>query len=252
MVKTLLDAVWLFAYIIARYPYYLRMRYLQRRGRAEEAARVLNAQVSGWGGKLYKVIHMDVEVRGRENLPTDAGPVVYVANHQSYIDIPVLLAELDKPHALLAKEELSHIPFLSMWMRALGCVFVPRDDIRGSAAALQDAVDIVKRGESIIVFPEGTRSKDGDVHDFKGGAMRAAVKNKAPIVPVAIDGTFYALEGNHYRVKPTHVVVEILPPVQTAGLSKEEQKALPEKVETLIRTAKDNNGNTPVVKRLAK
>ena len=96
-------------------------------------------------------------VEGRENIP--AGPCVFVGNHRSYYDIPILLTALDAPHGILAKEELEKIPLLNRWMKLLGCVFVKRDDIRASVKALNDATAIVESGRSFVIFPEGTRYK---------------------------------------------------------------------------------------------
>ncbi len=239
MLRTLCDVAWMFAYLISRYPVYLRARRLQKQGRAEEAAAIFAREVNRWTDKLFKIIHMDVAVEGAENLPQNGETVVYVANHQSYIDIPVVLTRLDAPHPILAKEELAHIPFLSAWMRVLGCIFVARDDLRAAAAALHDATELVEHGTSLIVFPEGTRSKTGEIAEFKGGAMRAAIKNNVPIIPLMIDGTLMALEGNHYRIQPAHVRLVILPRIETAGMTREQQKALPDRLTALVRAAKE-------------
>ena len=98
-------------------------------------------------------------VEGQENIP--AGPCVFVGNHRSYYDIPILLTALDAPHGILAKEELEKIPLLNRWMKLLGCVFVKRDDIRASVKALNDATAIVESGRSFVIFPEApaTRAK---------------------------------------------------------------------------------------------
>ena len=84
---------------------------------------------------------------------------MFVGNHRSYYDIPILLTALDAPHGILAKEELEKIPLLNRWMKLLGCVFVKRDDIRASVKALNDATAIVESGRSFVIFPEGTRYK---------------------------------------------------------------------------------------------
>ena len=124
-------------------------------------------------------------MEGLENIPKDR-PCVFVANHRSYYDIPLLLAGLEKPHGILAKEELEKIFLLSRWMKLLGCVFVQRDDVRASVRALNDATAIVESGRSFVIFPEGTRSKDHKPGKAKSGIARIALASHADILPVSI------------------------------------------------------------------
>ena len=161
---------------------------------------------------------------------------MFVANHRSYYDIPLLLAGLEKPHGILAKEELEKIPLLNRWMKLLGCVFVQRDDVRASVRALNDATAIVESGRSFVIFPEGTRYKgeEGGAGEFKAGAFRIAIKTGVPVVPVAISGARGLFEGHGLRATPGDIRVRILPAIQTAGMSKAEQKQLPDAVRQTI------------------
>ena len=146
------------------------------------------------------------------------------------------LAGLEKPHGILAKEELEKIPLLNRWMKLLGCVFVKRDDIRASVKALNDATAIVESGRSFVIFPEGTRYKgeEGGAGEFKAGAFRIAIKTGVPVVPVAISGARGLFEGHGLRATPGDIRVRILPAIQTAGMSKAEQKQLPDAVRQTI------------------
>ena len=155
---------------------------------------------------------------------------MFVGNHRSYYDIPLLLASLDKPHGILAKEELEKIPLLNRWMKLLGCVFVQRDDLRASVRALNDATAIVEGGKSFIIFPEGTRYKgeEGGAGEFKAGAFRIAVKTGAPVVPVAISGARGLFEAHGNRATPGTGYVRVLPPIQTAAMTRAEQTQLPD------------------------
>ena len=174
-------------------------------------------------------------VIGEEHVPKDRA-VLYVGNHRSYYDIPLLLAGLDRPHGILAKEELEKIPLLNRWMKLLGCVFVQRDDVRASVRALNDATAIVESGRSFVIFPEGTRYKgeEGGAGEFKQGAFRIAVKTGAPVVPVAITGARALFENNGNLCHPGTVRIKVLPPIQTAGMSRAEQKQLPDAVRQTI------------------
>lgn len=242
MLRSLLWAAWQFLYMGLRAPLLWRIRWLQRHGRQDEAWRMLEKQVPLWTRRLFRHIGVTVQVEGRENLPPPGETVLFVSNHQSYVDIPVFLYDLGGPHALMAKRELGKIPFLGGWIRALGSVLVERDDIRAAAAAIKESENVLKSGNSLIICPEGTRSKSDDIAEFKGGSVRIAFRAGVPIVPIAIDGTYKILEGNRYRVQKGTVRMVILPKVETAGLSKEEQKALPEQLRQMIKAAKDNRG----------
>ena len=146
------------------------------------------------------------------------------------------LAGLEKPHGILAKEELEKIFLLNRWMKLLGCVFVQRDDVRASVRALNDATAIKESGRSINIFPEGTRYKgeEGGAGEFKQGAFRIAVKTGAPVVPVAITGARALFENNGNLCHPGTVRIKGLPPIQTAGMSRAEQIQLPDAVRQTI------------------
>ena len=124
-------------------------------------------------------------------------------------------------------------------MKLLGCVFVQRDDVRASVRALNDATAIVEGGRSFVIFPEGTRYKgeEGGAGEFKAGAFRIAVKTDAPVVPVAVTGARALFETNGNRCRPGSVHIQVMPPIQTAGMSKAEQKQLPDAVRQSILAA---------------
>ena len=218
---------------------------LERRAERAAAAgdtatveQIVNQHIPRWSRGILKVTGVSLSVEGLENIPKDR-PCVFVANHRSYYDIPLLLAGLEKPHGILAKEELEKIPLLNRWMKLLGCVFVQRDDVRASVRALNDATAIVEGGRSFVIFPEGTRYKgeEGGAGEFKAGAFRIAVKTGAPVVPVAVTGARALFETNGNRCRPGSVRIKIMSPIQTAGMSKAEQKQLPDAVRQSILAA---------------
>ena len=205
-------------------------------GDTETVRRLVKKHIPHWSKGILNVTGVRLSVEGLDNIPKD-GPCVFVANHRSYYDIPLLLAGLDEPYGILAKEELEKIPLLNRWMKLLGCVFVQRDDVRASVRALNDATAIVESGRSFIIFPEGTRYKgeEGGAGEFKAGAFRIAVKTGAPVVPVAIvrrDGA--CSRPTATGLPPGTVYVRVLPPIQTAGMSRAEQKQLPDAVRQTI------------------
>lgn len=240
MLRTFFWIGWLFAYLFTCLPKYFKAKRLGKQGRIQEKEAVVQKKVKHWATLLLRYTKVNLTVEGLENLPPADEAVAFAANHQSYFDIPVLLSGLDFPRALLAKKELGKVPLLSGWMNLLGCLYVDRDDVRSSVATLKQCEELLKSGSSLIICPEGTRSKADEMGEFKAGIVRVASRAGVRIVPVAIDGTFRALEGNRYRMQKCNVRMVILPAIETAGLDRMAQKALPAQLEGVIRTAKDN------------
>ena len=233
--RTIAMFLYLFGYMIVHYGTLRRGERALAAGDTETVERLVDRHIPRWSRVILKVTGVTLTVEGLENIPKE-GPCVFVGNHRSYYDIPLLLASLDKPHGILAKEELGKIPLLNRWMKLLGCVFVQRDDLRASVRALNDATAIVESGRSFVIFPEGTRYKgeEGGAGEFKNGAFRIAVKTGAPVVPVAISGARGLFEAHGNRATPGTVHVRVLPPIQTAGMSRAEQKQLPDAVRQTI------------------
>ena len=238
ILRTIALFVYLFGYMIVHYGVLRRGEKALAAGDLETVEAIVAKHIPHWSRGILKVTGARMTVEGQENIPADT-PCVFVVNHRSYFDIPILLAALDAPHGILAKEELEKIPLLNRWMKLLGCVFVQRDDVRASVRALNDATAIVEGGRSFVIFPEGTRYKgeEGGAGEFKAGAFRIAVKTSAPVVPVAVTGARALFESNGNRCRPGSVRIKIMPPIQTAGMSKAEQKQLPDAVRQSILAA---------------
>lgn len=180
-----------------------------------------------------KVTKSTVELVGEDKIPKDRA-VVFIGNHQGNMDIPLLFGFINKPMTFVAKAELGKIPLLSDWMKLLQCTFIERKSPRKSIQAIHDAAEGVKKGYSQVIFPEGTRSKGGPHHEFKAGSFKLAFMSEAPIVPVTIDGTWRIYEGQKKVKKGQHVRLIIHDPIETAGLSKEEQSKIPAQVEKIV------------------
>jgi 1-acyl-sn-glycerol-3-phosphate acyltransferase len=215
-----------------------RLRRLERAGDAAGVRRLIEGVALGWAGATLRHVRADITVEGKENLPPDDTPVVFVANHQSYFDIPLITVGIDRPRPFIAKQEVRRVPIVRGWMDAWHCVFVNRTDARAAAAAFRDAAKEVAGGGSLIVFAEGTRSRDGQVHEFKAGSFRIAQLARAVVVPCCIDGTRAILEGNGMRVKPgMKIRLRILPAVDTSAYTRDDWKALPQTCKEQIETA---------------
>ena len=190
----------------------------------------------GWRFSVSRInfTGSSINVTGLENIPNEA--VLFVSNHQSYFDIGVFLGYIPKPLGFIAKAELSKIPVLNRWMKEYSCVFMDRSDIKKSARAITEGIEILRSGRSLVIFPEGTRSKCSKMLDFKAGSFKLGTKAKVPIVPVTIDGTCNIMEANNGRIRAAQVHVYIHEPIYTRDMTTEEVAALPGRVKDIIKS----------------
>ena len=233
--RTLAVYIYIFGYILLHYNVLRKgEKALAENDRATLQA-VVRKYIPIWCGGVLRLSGVKYTVEGRENIPKGSA-CVFVGNHRSYFDIPLMLVCLDEPHGVLSKKQLGKIPLLSRWMKLLGCVYVDREDVRASVQALNEAAQVVQSGRSFTIFPEGTRytGEEGRTGEFKNGAFRIAIKTGAPVVPVAILGSRDLYENHHHIITPGTVRVQILKPIQTTGMTKAEQKQLPQAVRQAI------------------
>lgn len=235
--RTIVWFLYFWGYLLFALPQMKKAQRLEAAGELDARDALVEPRIRSWARSLLKLAGVKVEISGLENIPE--GPVVFVPNHQSYFDIPVLLAWLDRPYPLVSKQEVKKLPLIRQWMELLGCVFIDRDNARQSVSALGEAArTMVERKRSLIIFPEGTRSRGETIGEFKNGGFRAALKAGVPVVPVVIDGTYRAMEANHMWIKPAAVKVQVLEAIPTAGMSREESKEIGERVRGLVAEAK--------------
>lgn len=227
--RTIIWFIYFWGSLLALMPALHRAKKADASGDTATRDAIVTDKVLRWCRTLLKLAGVTITVEGRENIPNQ--PVVFVSNHQGNFDIPLLLSCLDKPHGLVAKESLRKLPFVRDWMKLLGCVFIDRSNARQSVTAMGDASRmLVEEDRSFIVFPEGTRSRGGEMKEFKSGAFRIACKAGAPVLPICIDGSWRVMEGNKNWIRPAHVRITILPPIPTSGMTKEQSRLLGEQV----------------------
>ena len=195
-----------------------------------------------WAFKIVLFITgTKVTVKGRENIPTDRS-VLYIGNHQSYFDIIINYIYVAGPTGFIAKKEINKVPSLRLWMRNVRCLFMDRDDIKQSMKVILTAIDYIKEGISIFIFPEGTRNKDEDnLMAFKAGSFKIATKSGCEVVPVSINNSAAVFEKQFPRIKKAHVVLEYGKPIPTKDMDKEQLKALPETVRENIQKMHEEN-----------
>jgi len=186
-----------------------------------------------WAWLLLQMFAIRVRVAGDENLPRGR-PCILVCNHLSYMDIPVLFAGLPLQFRIFARKGLFSIPFLGWHLKRSR--HLPVDDgAKASLRSLLRAVDTVRQGMTVFVFPEGGRSMDGRMQRFIPGAFLLAVRAQVPVVPLVLVGTRDVLPPDSVHLHPYGVTLTILPPVSTEGLTPRDAEALATRVRDQIR-----------------
>ncbi len=164
--------------------------------------------------------------------PGSSGSCVYVANHQSIYDIPVVFAALPTQLRILAKASLGRIPFLGWHLHRSGHVLVDRQN--PGPSVMRRMEELVRAGASLIVFPEGTRSDDGTLGRFKAGAFILAIDHHLPVVPLTVIGTSAIMRKGYITTRPGLVDVTVHPAMSTDGLRREDVRALIDRVRDVI------------------
>lgn len=204
----------------------------------DEFYEIVDSTVRDFANQMLKNAGVTVEMHGAENFT--GKPAVIVANHQSDFDIPILLANMDRPYGMVSKMAIKKLPLVRTWMDYIGCTFIDRSDARQSLKALNEAGEQLPLGRSVVIFPEGTRSKCDDMNEFGSGAFKVAFKHKAPIIPVSIDGSYKIMEANSGKwIKPGHVIVTVLPAIETADMDRAAQKEIGKRIREDLLAARE-------------
>jgi 1-acyl-sn-glycerol-3-phosphate acyltransferase len=201
---------------------------------------------AGFGVRMgFALVGIDVRIAGTENL--QPGPVVYAANHNSNVDSPVMfhaLRYLFPRVRVLYKAELRKLPVLVWAFDVAGFVPISRGNRDQSWGAVDRAAEAVREGNAFFVFPEGTRSRTGQLQPFKKGGFVMAIKAQAPIVPVVISGTRQAMPKGRALIRPTTVTVRFLPAVPTVGLTHEDRDIVVARVREAMEAIVGTTGPT--------
>ncbi len=186
-----------------------------------------------WADSILHVSGIRARVKGLKNI-NPSEPYIYMANHQSNFDIPVLLAYLPVQFRWLAKAELFKIPLFGLAMKRVGYIPIDRSDFRSAIKSLKKAAETIRKGTSVVIFPEGTRSMNGQIRSFKKGGFIMAIDSKVPIVPVIVHGTRKIMPKTTLRIQPNNVLIDIKKPIRTADFTRKEKDQLMSHVRNLI------------------
>lgn len=184
----------------------------------------------------------DVRVIGRERVP-QGKPVVYILNHRSYFDAVICYATVPNMAGFISMKNMQRVPFINIWMKYIGCLFLDRTDVRQGLVTIKAGVRLIKLGLSIFIAPEGKRNLTGDIDmlPFKEGSFKLAKKTGCAIIPVAINNADKIFETQLPWVKKTKVTIEYGNPIYTKDLDLETRKSTGAYVQNIVREMLEKN-----------
>jgi 1-acyl-sn-glycerol-3-phosphate acyltransferase len=183
----------------------------------------------GWARDVLSAAGTPVRAEGLEHIPRGQ-PVLYASNHSSMFDIWALFATLPGSVRFVAKRELFKIPLLGGAMRAAGHIPIDRAARKRAFEAYDEAARTIQRGISAVVFPEGTRSRTGELLPFKNAPFALAIAAQVPVVPVYVHDTFDILPKGAWRLRPRPIRLLVGQPIPTAGLGPDDRERLRDQV----------------------
>ncbi len=224
MLRAIAEVIFLFLFVVCMYPRTIYDKYFckDRYGSARRCGKAVQWALS----TMTKIAGIELEVRGEENIPKGEA-VLFVGNHRSYFDIVSVYKLLPVPVGFVAKVEMRKIPIMSAVMERMGCLFLARDDLKQGLKTILTAVEHIKSGISVFIYPEGTRGRSEDIYelqDFHEGSFKVAQKTGCRIVPVATYGADAVLEKHFPHVRPAKVVISFGEPVAYKDIPEDYRK----------------------------
>lgn len=239
MIRTFIFFTFLWLYQVLVLPFLIAALIAEKCGNFRLSRRIANPISLNWARWLVRISGARVTVVGKVDVPDDQ-PVMVVSNHQGDFDIPLLMVHLGRPVGFIAKRSLGKIPSIGSWMRLSGCLFLERESPRQAVLLVRQAIESLHTGDSLVIFPEGTRSGTSEMQEFKRGSLSIGPKAGVPILPVTIDGSWQLKRPGNLWVRGADVTITIGATIPTAEMPRDEQKELAGRVETIIRAAKSD------------
>lgn len=242
MIRFIVVAIFLVLYLILTLPV-LGILFLLRKQFPEEIDQIHLCFVQ-WGFRvILRISGVNVTVIGEERIPE--GAVLFIGNHRSYFDILLAYSHCKDLTGFISKKEMEKIPLLSLWMKRVYCLFLDRENARAGLKTILTAIDYVKRGISICIFPEGTRNTGEELSllPFHEGSFKIATKTGCPIVPISMNNTASIFENHMPRIKKTHVVMEYGTPIYPNELDAEQKKQIGAHVQNIIQDTINKNAS---------
>jgi 1-acyl-sn-glycerol-3-phosphate acyltransferase len=212
MFTTIKLLIYFWIFMLGTIPKFIRVKSFERRKKWAERDEIVFNLAKQWSESIIRWTGSTVKVGGTEHVPQE-GAVLIVSNHQSALDIPLIITAIDKKMGFISKKEVRRLPLVGAWMSSMQCIFMDRKNMRQSLLAINEGVNKLKEGYSLVIYPEGTRSKDGTLAPFKAGSFKLAHKSGVPILPVTINGSWRIMEKNSLKIRASSVEVIIGEPI---------------------------------------
>lgn len=234
--RTIITVLYIFLFLILGLPVLGIEWIISKFNKAH--ADMIQLRIVQWGLKCVAFISgVKLTVIREENVPRDE-PVLYIGNHRSFFDVVVTYSRCPGLTGYIAKDGVNKVPIFRIWMKRLHCIFLKRDDMKEGLKVILKAIEYVKSGISICIFPEGTRNKDRDnptsLLPFKEGSFKIASKTGCKIVPMALIGTADILENHFPWIHSTDIKLIYGEPIDVSALDKDQQKHVGAYCQTVV------------------
>lgn len=234
--RTIITVLYIFLFLILGLPVLGIEWIISKFNKAH--ADMVQLRIVQWGLKCVAFISgVKLTVIGEENVPRDE-PVLYIGNHRSFFDVVVTYSRCPGLTGYIAKDGVNKVPIFRIWMKRLHCIFLKRDDMKEGLKVILKAIEYIKSGISICIFPEGTRNKDRDnptsLLPFKEGSFKIASKTGCKIVPMALIGTADILENHFPWIHSTDIKLIYGEPIDVSALDKDQQKHVGAYCQTVV------------------
>ena len=240
MIRFLIIAIMLFAYLLLGIPVLVVEWILAKYKKEASDYQCLRMVQTAFKLMLW-VAGTEVTVIGEENIPDEA--VLFIGNHRSYFDILLTYSRCKRRTGYVAKKEMLRYPLLRDWMKRLYCLFLDRDNPREGLKTILEAIDYVKNGVSVCIFPEGTRNdgEEGSMLPFHSGSFKIAEKSGCPVIPISMNNTSEIFENHLPCVRKTHVIIEYGKPIYMSEMDRAQRKNISEYCQNIIKETIEKN-----------
>ena len=236
MIRTIFWYTYFWVFMIVSLSFLIPLLFMRIFKLQKKKRRYISYLAGVWARSLIWVAGGKVTITGKKNIPGH-NSICYVSNHQSGLDIPLIMGYISKTVGFIAKKELRYIPILGTWMKEAGCVFINRSSFRDSIVVIKKGVENIQQGYPMVIFPEGTRSRSNKMRPFKSGSLKLAVRSKASIVPITIEGSYKLREEHGGFITPASVKLTVHPPIDAASLEDDDTKKLADRLWKTINSA---------------
>lgn len=232
MMKTIVWGIWFCIFMLITIPFLILLYLLKLMAGQKTTEIYTHAVTKFWGRVTVLSTGTKVMVEGYENL-TDKSNVCFIANHQSLFDVPLLTGWLDRAVGFIAKQELKKVPLLNGWILAIHSAFIDRTNPRKAMDSIKISVENIRKGYALVIFPEGTRSKDCRLGEFKPGSLKLATNAEAVIQPLTIKGTRKIFEAGK-RIRTSEATLVIHKPILPIDYANKDKSILINQLKEVI------------------